>query len=101
MKLGRLTRKGRRHKDIDVVVAAYSAWRLESAEVRAAYRKWSRGSTSEAAVAFAAYRVALDREERAAEAYIQVLPRASRRPEFVVARQLAQLPEREGTGVTG
>jgi hypothetical protein len=92
MKLRRFTRAGRRRADIDDVVAAYSAWRRESAGVRAAYGRWARAAMSDAHFAFAAYRVALDREERAADIYARLLPRAKRRPELDVARQLAQLP---------
>ncbi|HTU84662.1 MAG TPA: hypothetical protein VMF57_03750 [Solirubrobacteraceae bacterium] len=91
MKLRRLTRAGRRRADVDEAVAAYSAWRRECAAVRAAYGKWARAAKSEACSAFVAYRVALDREEQAAVIYARLLPRARRRPELDVARQLAQI----------
>jgi len=87
-----LTRAGRRRADIDRVLAAYSAWRRECAAVRAAYGRWARSAKSDARVAFAAYRVALDREERAAAVYARLLPRAQGRPEFDVVKQLVQLP---------
>ncbi|HUA48560.1 MAG TPA: hypothetical protein VMA77_25220 [Solirubrobacteraceae bacterium] len=86
------TRNNRRRSEVDEVLAAYSAWRHESAGVRAAYGRWARSAKQDAWFAFAAYRVALDREERAAAVYAQLLPRAERRPEFHVARQLAELP---------
>ncbi len=92
MKLRSFTRAGRRRADIDAVVVAYSVWRRECAGVRAAYGRWVRAATSDACFAFAAYRVALDREEQAADVYARLLPRAQRRPELDVARQLAQLP---------
>ena len=92
MKLKRLTRAGRRRADIDDVLSAYSAWRRECAAVRAAYGRWVRAATSDAWFAFTAYVAALDREERAAEIYARLLPRAQRWPELDVVRQLAQLP---------
>jgi len=92
MKLRFLTRAGRRRADIDTVVAAYSAWRRECAAVRTAYGRWTRAARSDAWFAFAAYSAALDREQRAADTYARLLPRARRRPELDVARQLAQLP---------
>jgi len=92
MKLRPFTRAGRHQADIDDVVAAYSTWRLECAAVRAAYGRWARAAASDARCAFAAYRLALDREEQAAHVYARLVPRARRRPELDVARQLAQLP---------
>jgi hypothetical protein len=92
MKLRRFTRTGRRRAQLDAVLAAYTAWRRECAAVRAAYLKWARAARSDAHVAFAAYRVALDREERAADIYARLLPRAQRGPELDVAMQLSQLP---------
>jgi hypothetical protein len=92
MKLKRFTRAGRRRAEVDAAVAAYSAWTLECAAVRAAYGRWARAATKDASVAFVAYRVALDREQVAADVYAGLLPRAQRRPELDVARQLARLP---------
>ena len=92
MRFACLTRAGRRTAAINDVVAAYSAWRRECAAVHAAYGRWARAATSDACFAFAAYRIALDREERAASIYARLLHRAPRRPELDVARQLAQLP---------
>jgi len=92
MKFRRLTRAARRRANIDDVVAAYSAWRRECAAVRAAYGRWVRAARSDARFAFAAYHVALDREQRAAEIYARLLRRVQRQPELEVARQLAELP---------
>jgi len=92
MKLRPLTRASRRRADVKNAVVAYAAWRSECAAVRAAYGKWGRAAASNACLAFVAYRVALDREERAADAYARLLPRVQRRPELDVARQLLQLP---------
>ena len=91
MTLRRLTRAFRRRADIDKILAAYSAWRHECAAVRTAYGKWVRATTSDASVAFAAYRVALDREQRAADIYARCLRGAHCRPELDVAMQLTQL----------
>jgi hypothetical protein len=96
MRLSRFTRAGRRRAEIDAIIAAYSAWRQECTGVRAAYGRWARAAKSEAWFAFEAYRAALDREERAADIYARLLPRARRRPELDVARQLAQLPAPSG-----
>ena len=90
MRLGRLTRASRRRADVDSVLAAYSAWRCECAAVRAAYRRWASAAMRDAC--FAAFRVALDREERAAARYARLLSRSRRLSELDVARQLAQLP---------
>jgi hypothetical protein len=91
MRLRGLIRASRR-ADVDTVLAAYSAWRCECAAVRAAYGRWARSAMSDACFAFAAYRAALDREERAATRYARLLSRSRRRPELNVATQLAQLP---------
>jgi hypothetical protein len=87
----RYTRAGRRRAEIDAVLAAYSGWKRECSAVGAAYGRWKRAARSDGLAAFAAYRVALEREERAADTYARLLPRAQRRPEFDVVRQLAQL----------
>jgi hypothetical protein len=96
MKLRPITRAGRRRADVENAVSAYRAWRRECAAVRAAYGRWTRAAKTDAWSAFAAYRVALEREERAADMYARLLPRAQRRPEFEVARQLAQRLPRVG-----
>jgi len=92
MRLRRFTRASRRRADVDAVLSAYSAWRCECAAVRAAYDRWADAATSDACFAFAAFSVALDREERAAARYARLLSRSRRPPELDVARQLAQVP---------
>jgi len=89
--LRRVTRHAQWNRDVDYVLAAYMAWKAECAGVRAAYKNWTRAAMSDTCLAFAAYRVALDREERAAAIYSRRLSRATCRPEIDVARQLAQL----------
>jgi hypothetical protein len=46
------------------------SWRSESARVRAAYARWLEAPPSDRAPAFAAYRAAVDREERAAAEHL-------------------------------
>jgi anti-sigma-K factor RskA len=53
----------------DDMTDAYVDWREERAAVWLAYDGWTSAPASDAAVAFAVYRAALDREERAAEVY--------------------------------
>ena len=96
MKLRRLTSSGRRRAAIDDAFAAYSAWRQQSAAARAAYVTWARAARSDARFAFAAYRAALDREERAADIFARRLHRAQRRRKLNVITQLAQLPAPSG-----
>jgi hypothetical protein len=51
----------------DDMTDAYVGWREERAAVWLAYDGWTSALTADAAVAFAVYTAALDREERAAE----------------------------------
>jgi len=53
----------------DDMTDAYVDWREERAAVWLAYDGWTSAPTADAAAAFAVYRAALDREERAAEVY--------------------------------
>jgi hypothetical protein len=48
---------------------AYIDWREECAALEAAYRNWVSAEASDAELAFAAYRAALDREQRASVIY--------------------------------
>lgn len=60
---------------IDDAFARYLDWLAESEAVNAAYGMWSRAPRTEAALPFAAYGAALDREERAATVYRSVIDR--------------------------
>jgi hypothetical protein len=51
---------------LDRFVDCYLSWREEAAEVRSAYDRWDTAHERDEALAFAAYRAALDREEHAA-----------------------------------
>lgn len=54
-------------------VHAYIAWLEEREAVRDAYKRWTSGSSWGAALAFGAYRDALDREEHASRVYETVV----------------------------
>jgi len=56
----------------------YLDWRAESDAVCEAYGHWSTASAAQGADSFAAYRAALDREERAARVYSTVVHRMKR-----------------------
>ena len=57
----------------DQFLESYVSWREEAATVQTAYDQWQAGE----ALAFAAYRAALDREEQAAKALCQSAERIS------------------------
>jgi hypothetical protein len=54
---------------VDAVMDGYVSWREASVEVASAYQAWERAARDHRAEAFDRYRVALDREERAADDY--------------------------------
>jgi hypothetical protein len=54
---------------VDAVMDCYVSWREASAAVATAYHAWDRAAPDQRAVAFHGYRIALDREERAADDY--------------------------------
>ena len=62
---------------IDEAFDAYLQWRDECAEVWHAYRRWGGARGRDARKRFWAYRAALEREERAALLYGQLLSRAA------------------------
>jgi hypothetical protein len=62
---------------IDAVMDGYVAWREQSAVVRDAYGDWRRAAAGESGPAYAAYGAALDREERAADAYRRLISLAN------------------------
>jgi hypothetical protein len=57
---------------------AYADWKWRSAGVWAAYERWERGRGPDPTLDFAAYRVALDLEERACRRYMELAERAGR-----------------------
>jgi hypothetical protein len=78
-----------RRARVDAVLSAYAQWSAERDAVRVAYRDWIAASASREPLAFRAYRTALDREERAAEAYAGLMSRVGHLAETGLARQLA------------
>jgi hypothetical protein len=70
-------RKRARDKLIDRVMDAYVDWRQESAQADFAYGRWSMGTPSDPAGAFAEYAAAVDREEIASRAYAQIIRRTT------------------------
>jgi hypothetical protein len=63
---------------VDEAVDAYVDWREERASVWDAYARWASAPVADRRLAFSAYRAALDREERAAHVYAELMtPRVS------------------------
>jgi hypothetical protein len=63
----------------DALIDLYVEWREECSEVRLAYERWHQAARADRADAFAAYTAALDREERASDAYAAVIRQATLR----------------------
>ena len=82
-------RAARRRARVHATIAAYTQWRSERDAVRVAYRDWIAANASGEPRAFHAYRTALDREQRAAEAYAGLVSRVGDLAETGLARQLA------------
>ena len=59
----------------DHAVLAYVEWRAQCTAVWDAYRCWVDGGDTDAALAYAAYEAALDREEEAARIYARLMGR--------------------------
>ena len=81
----------RKRNTVDLAVDAYVSWREECRAVRDAYLAWRHAPAAEAAVAFDAYKAALDREEVAADVYAELVSRVGHLAEIGLARQLAYL----------
>ena len=62
---------------VDEAVDAYVDWREERATVWDAYARWTSAPVPDSLLAFSAYRAALDREERAAHVYAELMTRVS------------------------
>jgi hypothetical protein len=54
---------------VDVFVESYVEWREECQSLEIAYARWARSKRAGRNLAFAAYRAALDREEKAAHVF--------------------------------
>jgi hypothetical protein len=62
---------------VDEAIDAYVDWREERASVWDAYARWTGTPVADCPLAFSAYRAALDREERAAQVYAELMTRVS------------------------
>jgi hypothetical protein len=62
---------------VDEAVDAYVDWSEERATVWDAYARWTSAPPPDSRLAFSAYRAALDREERAAHVYAELMTRVS------------------------
>ena len=67
-----------RRRLVDDLVDAYVAWREECRAVEDPYRGWASAPAADSTFAFAAYRMALDREELASSVYADLAARVSR-----------------------
>ena len=68
--------KWQRRRVVDEAMDAYVDWRQACNAVRLAYSRWAGARRSEVALWYAAYSVALEREEHASERYAGLLRRA-------------------------
>lgn len=67
-------RRAVRHRELlGAAAVAHRQWRDECAAVGSAYHRWAGSPSAQKPVAFRAYGVALDREERAANRYARLL----------------------------
>ena len=76
----------------DMAIDAYANWREECLAVQDAYEDWTRTGAEHPPFAFEAYRRALDREERAANAYAELVTYIAAAPEFSPTQGFADIP---------
>ncbi len=62
---------------VDRLIELYCDWRSECWEVRSAYERFTAATADDRALAYAAYRAALDREESAADVYAEQMTRVA------------------------
>jgi len=72
---------------VDAAIDSYVDWREQSAGVRRAYGWWRAAGAEDRPAAFAAYRTALDREERAVARYRHAI-------EYCAGLRVPAAPER-------
>jgi hypothetical protein len=82
---------------VDATLDAYIEWREECDAVGVAYRSWSAASADDSPLAFAVYVAALDREQRASNAYARLVMRNRGR----YADLRTEKPGRRRTGPNG
>jgi len=75
------SRRGEGERLGDTASAANVDWREASALVSSSYRAWDQADSGRSGSWFAAYVAALDREERASEAYAHAIKRAGQHAE--------------------
>lgn len=73
------------------LIDAYVAWREASAAARDAYEGWTWALSGDGLLAFAAYRAALDREERAAEVYAGIVTQVAGTTPRAIERHMGDL----------
>jgi hypothetical protein len=66
---------------VDRLIELYCDWRSECWAVRSAYAQFTDSSPDDRALAYAAYRAALDREEAAADVYADQLQKIRDHPD--------------------
>jgi hypothetical protein len=90
---GMKSNKTRRSVDrlADRATDAYVNWREECVAVQDAYEAWTHAGAERPPFAFEAYRRALDREERAANAYAELVTYVGAAPAFSPAQGFADL----------
>jgi hypothetical protein len=76
----------------DMAIDAYASWREDCVAVQDAYEAWTRNGAEHPPFAFEAYRRALDREERAANAYAELVTYIGAAPELSPAQRFADIP---------
>jgi hypothetical protein len=76
----------------DLALDAYVTWREECLSLQDAYDAWARPGAEHPPFAFEAYRSALDREERAADAYAELVTHIGAAPDWTPAPQVAEVP---------
>jgi hypothetical protein len=70
-----ITMRSQRRRLMNQALDAYAGWRDQCSAVDLAYHHWAGARGHDAAVWYTAYSAALDREERAAERYGQLIRR--------------------------
>ena len=76
----------------DAASDAYVEWRGDCVLLQDAYDSWARGGRDHAPVAFTAYQRALDREERSASRYADLMKRVGHGPDVGLAHRLLGVP---------
>jgi hypothetical protein len=75
----------------DMAIDAYLNWREECVALQDAYEAWTHAGAEQPPFAFEAYRRALDGEERAANAYAELVTYVGAAPEFSPMQGFADL----------